>query len=126
MELTRHSRHGIPTFSRVYPKKKGVLPFDSFFLTVAIRLITNKIRFLFFLSCFAILLIHSYLRQCSKVRVLSQTTVVSLLIDDVVALHLLALLDEAGNGQDEQGIDAFWGYNVSFPGACETMTLMGW
>lgn len=38
-----------------------------------------------------------------------QTAIVSLLINDVVALDFLALLEEAGDGKDQEGVDAFYG-----------------
>lgn len=38
---------------------------------------------------------------------LLQTTIVSLLINDVVALDFLALLEETGDGKDQESIDTF-------------------
>lgn len=38
---------------------------------------------------------------------LLQTAIVSLLINDVVALDFLALFEEAGDGKDQESIDTF-------------------
>jgi hypothetical protein len=45
---------------------------------------------------------------------LLQTAIVSLLINDVVALDFLALFEEAGDGKDQESIDTFQTLLVDF------------